>query len=235
MWILDHNTIITCFPKRYGVDHDLSGVNEAVRMRLREVRHFRSVFDIALIVLDECSNTFFSRMKDATEQPRVLDAFSEAIKNVKQKQSDQFEKLWDWINQSRKVNRQERYDPDLRAPTFDPGEEGELDKEVEDIVEELEMMISISKTHLEICEKFIKQARKMLEPGDSEDLNAKAANDRFSSDSKDLNAKAAYDQFSSNSDQLTFNVKDRISYLEELLRNAKGAAVLAGALSPETS
>lgn len=85
MWILDANTIITCFPKRYGTNkHDASGVHKSVRTRIGDKRHHqvRSVFDLALIIFEECSSTFFDRTKTSDKQPQVLDAFSEAIGNI---------------------------------------------------------------------------------------------------------------------------------------------------------
>lgn len=66
MWVLDERTIITCFPRRYGTNkQDPSGVHKSIRNRLRAARknQIRSVFDLALIILDECSNTFFDRTK----------------------------------------------------------------------------------------------------------------------------------------------------------------------------
>lgn len=66
MWILDERTILTSFPKRYGLNReDYSGVHKAIKMRLKGLRsdHIRTVFDLALIILDECSNVFFDRTK----------------------------------------------------------------------------------------------------------------------------------------------------------------------------
>lgn len=66
MWILDERTIITFFPKMYGVNkRNNSGVHKCIRDRLRtaDKDHIRSVFDLALVILDECSNTFFDRTK----------------------------------------------------------------------------------------------------------------------------------------------------------------------------
>lgn len=84
MWVLDAKTIITCFPKRYGTNkHDASGVQKSVRRRMGEYRHqIHSVFDLALIVFEECSNTFFDRTRTSDKQPQVLDEFSEAIGNI---------------------------------------------------------------------------------------------------------------------------------------------------------
>ena len=66
MWVLDEHTIITSFPRRYGSNkHDLSGVHRSIRARLKSFRknQVRSVYDLALIILDECSNTFFDRTR----------------------------------------------------------------------------------------------------------------------------------------------------------------------------
>ena len=85
MWILDERTILTCFPKRYGANRqDASAVHKSIRLRLVAARqnHIRSVFDLALVIFDECSNTFFDRTKTADRQPQVIDSFSEAIGNV---------------------------------------------------------------------------------------------------------------------------------------------------------
>jgi hypothetical protein len=87
MWILDEQTIITCFPKRYGANKqetDASSVHKCIRQRLQNTRqnHIRSVFDLALVIFDECSSTLFDRAKTRDRQPQVMDAFSEAIGNL---------------------------------------------------------------------------------------------------------------------------------------------------------
>lgn len=85
MWILDERTIITSFPKRYGTNKlDTSGVHKSIRARLEEGRYpkVKSIFDLALLIFEECSNTFFDRVRTWDKQPQVLDAFSEAIGNI---------------------------------------------------------------------------------------------------------------------------------------------------------
>lgn len=52
MWILDKNTILTCFPKRYGVGRkDPSGVFQSISRRLKDLfssaNHILSAFDLA--------------------------------------------------------------------------------------------------------------------------------------------------------------------------------------------
>lgn len=84
MWVLDEKTIITCFPHRYGIDrHDTSDVHKSIRMRMAEGRQsIRSIFDLALVIFEECSNTFFDRTRTWDKQPQVLDEFAEAIGNI---------------------------------------------------------------------------------------------------------------------------------------------------------
>jgi hypothetical protein len=87
MWILDKNTILTCFPRRYGVGRkDLSGVFESINGRLKDpfsyTNHILSVFDLGLIILEECFNTFFDRAATLDKRPQTLDIFAESIGNV---------------------------------------------------------------------------------------------------------------------------------------------------------
>jgi hypothetical protein len=73
---------MTFFPKRYGAQKfDKSGVHKAIRTRLERGRQnqIRSVFDLALVILDECSSTFFDRTQTSNQQPQVIDQFSSAI------------------------------------------------------------------------------------------------------------------------------------------------------------
>jgi len=62
MWVLDEQTIITSFPTRYGRGFDLHGIHKSIQNRLSDTREnqIRSIFDIALIILDECTNPCFN-------------------------------------------------------------------------------------------------------------------------------------------------------------------------------
>lgn len=87
MWILDNDTILTCFPQRYGMtDKDPSGVHQSIRMRVKTrtvpENHVRSVLDLALIILEECFDSFFNRARTADKRPQVMDMFAESIGRV---------------------------------------------------------------------------------------------------------------------------------------------------------
>lgn len=87
MWVLDKDTILTCFPQRSGMSYkDESGVHQSIRTRVKTRsnpdNHVRSIFDLALIILDECFNTFFNRARTADKRPQVMDMFAESIGRV---------------------------------------------------------------------------------------------------------------------------------------------------------
>ena len=87
MWVLDENTILTCFPKRYGVGKkDPSGVHQSIRRRLQDqtnsANNLRGVFDLGLIILEECFDTFFDRTKTDDMRPQIIDIFAESTGRV---------------------------------------------------------------------------------------------------------------------------------------------------------
>ncbi|KAH6651973.1 hypothetical protein BKA67DRAFT_660747 [Truncatella angustata] len=171
MWILDSKTIITCFPKRYGANkHDSSGVHKSVRLRIGEGRykHVKSIYDLALIVFEECSNTFFDRTRTSDKQPQVLDAFSEAIGNIMHKQTEGFERLWQWTEDARMYYRSphDRPPSDIHVTLLDIKPEGELEKEIKDIVEELGIMIYVNKEHRDVLKQFVTHVTHILDPLD---------------------------------------------------------------------
>lgn len=89
MWVLDKNTILTCFPQRYGMASgraDPSGVHQSIRNRMRDRRNISnevtSAFDLAMIILDECSDAAFDGASTGDMRPRVLDIFGASIGDV---------------------------------------------------------------------------------------------------------------------------------------------------------
>ncbi|GAW18595.1 hypothetical protein ANO14919_080730 [Xylariales sp. No.14919] len=167
MWILDENTIITCFPKRYGANkNDASGIHKSIRSRVEEIGSVHTVFELGLIILDECSKTFFDRTKTLDRRPQAIDEFSKAIGNIMHKQTDAFGQLWWWTEQASYVYGNKGYTDTshLHMSLLDINPEGQLDREIEDIIEELDIMLHLANTHDEILRKFIEQAENILNP-----------------------------------------------------------------------
>ncbi|KAM7210680.1 hypothetical protein V8F06_013941 [Rhypophila decipiens] len=170
MWVLDDHTIITSFPKRYGYNkHDLSGIHKSIRQRLTSARknQIRSVYDLALVILDECSNTFFDQTKTEDSQPRVMDIFSESIGNVTSQHTISFQHVWHWTKEASKMYRSKSKYADsskLHVPLLDIHPEGKLQREVKDIIDELDMMMHIQKKQREMFRRFCKHVEHLLDP-----------------------------------------------------------------------
>jgi hypothetical protein len=77
------DTIITSFPRRYGRNpDDPSSISRRIRSRLKNVREgeIKTAYDIALLVLDECSKTIFEPKRNPHDQkPELIDIFQNAI------------------------------------------------------------------------------------------------------------------------------------------------------------
>ena len=59
-------------------------MQKCIRTRLRAARvdEVRSVYDLAIIILDQCSRVFFDRTQPIDLQPQVMDSFANAIGKV---------------------------------------------------------------------------------------------------------------------------------------------------------
>ncbi|KAJ9148654.1 Ankyrin repeat protein [Pleurostoma richardsiae] len=249
MWILDENTILTFFPRRYGINKkDESGVHRSIRARVKHARkdQIRSVFDLALIILDECSNIFFDRTKTEDRQLQAMDIFAEAIGNVSHRQTNAFEHLWHWTKKACTIYRSMRKNVDasqLHVPLLDIHPEGKLQKEINDIIDELDMMIHINKKQREVIRRFQKQVEHIMDPSgdframrrDWDEANGLASprssstsNGQFSSPPADDSDKAQkrnqFVWFTSNASELISEVEDRLEELNGLRQSAERTA-----------
>jgi hypothetical protein len=78
------DTILTAFPRRWGRNKpDPSAVHRAIRDHLgsADSSHITSIYDLALVIIDECSKVFFDRTKPDL-RPEVVDMFGSAISNI---------------------------------------------------------------------------------------------------------------------------------------------------------
>ena len=77
--------MITSFPRRWGKSKpDPSAIHKRLRMRLKYARHgeISSAYDLALVIVDECSRVFFDRTKANDAQPNLIELFADAIRTV---------------------------------------------------------------------------------------------------------------------------------------------------------
>lgn len=79
------DTIITSFPSRYGARNpDPSDVHQSLCQRLENVKlgEIESVYDLAIMILDQCCKVFFDRLRPLDERPEALDIFANSINHV---------------------------------------------------------------------------------------------------------------------------------------------------------
>ncbi|OTB12173.1 hypothetical protein K445DRAFT_369569 [Daldinia sp. EC12] len=169
MWILDADTIITCFSKRYGSNkQDISAVHKSIRIRMQDSSpdQVRTAFDLGLIIIDECINTLFDQIKTAGRQPHVIEAFTKAIRIATHQQTIAFKRLWRWTEEAGDIykanGKKDIYGHQIALLDIHP--EGRLEKEIKDIIEELDILIHITKVHMKMISAFIANAESLLDP-----------------------------------------------------------------------
>ncbi|KAH8892695.1 hypothetical protein GQ53DRAFT_805688 [Thozetella sp. PMI_491] len=166
MWILDANTVLTFFPRRYGTNkHDISGVHKSIRTRLKAApeNRIRSAFDLGLLIIEECSGTFFDRTRNPDpKQPPVIDLFAEAIADVTSRHTDASLLLWRWMEHV-KSWYQGNIKPSVNV-LLDINAEGKLQSEIKDIIEEIDIMLSIIRSQKEVLKSYISQVEEILNP-----------------------------------------------------------------------
>jgi len=75
--------VITSFPRRWGrKKQDPSGVYRTIRERLDDRPNLENVYDMATLMMDQCSRVFFDRTVPQDNRPDVIDMFANAIGDV---------------------------------------------------------------------------------------------------------------------------------------------------------
>ncbi|RYP01782.1 hypothetical protein DL764_006069 [Monosporascus ibericus] len=145
LWILDDNTIITSFPKRWGRNKpDSSGVHKTIRERLETKKEeIKSIYHLALIIIDQCSRVFFDRTKPLDKRPEVMDLFASAIGNVTEMTTVAYDGFWRALRTGNGWGK-----------ALDLNPEGVLFREAQDIAEELKMMKRIYTEQLKVVKHF---------------------------------------------------------------------------------
>ncbi|KAI0468209.1 hypothetical protein F4859DRAFT_517399 [Xylaria cf. heliscus] len=230
MWILDEKTLITCFPKRYGANkQDYSGVHKSIRTSLENLGsdQIRTVFELALIVLSECTTSLFDRTKSLDRRPQVIDEFSMAIGKIMHKQTVAFTRLWRWTDEARKFFRSQGYmsTRNLHIPLLDINPEGRLEREIEDIIEELDIMLRISNTYQDTVKSFVEQVEHILDPDGDFRNKFERVSSRFPS-AKQATQKQYedYQSFKIRANECKDRVNGYVKDLESLRKSAKNTA-----------
>ncbi|KAL2174042.1 uncharacterized protein P884DRAFT_280440 [Thermothelomyces heterothallicus CBS 202.75] len=160
LWILDENTILTAFPRRWGRNNpDPSAVHRAIRDRLgaADTKQITSIYELALVIIDECSKVFFDRTKPDL-RPEVVDMFGSAISNISEKKTEAYERF------GRDVKRMNNQDPlqtdeELLRKTLNIKFEWSVLMEAQNVIDQLQIMQEIFTQQITVMGDFEKALR----------------------------------------------------------------------------
>jgi hypothetical protein len=117
--------------------------------------------------VDETSRVFFDRTKTNTKQPNLAELFNAAIRDLTYKQTAAFDQFLIYTHlASRDYKRQRHVSTDNSSQNhlLNINPEGELLKEVKDIMDELYIMMRIKEQQQSVMESFVKHIRRVLTP-----------------------------------------------------------------------
>ncbi|EAQ83492.1 hypothetical protein CHGG_09896 [Chaetomium globosum CBS 148.51] len=249
LWILDENTVVTSFPRRWSRNRpDPSAIHKSLRMRLRNARHgeISSAYDLALVIVDETSRVFFDRTKTNTKQPNLVELFNAAIRDLTYKQTAAFDQFLIYTHLASRDYKRQRHvttDNSSQNHLLNINPEGELLKEVKDIMDEIHIMMRIKEQQQSVMESFVKHIRRVLTPlarshrptaptglvpwdvtrGPTLEPNSPYADEvaHFREEDQRQNAKRTLTK----ADMLLQDVDERIAELRALLQNARNTSV----------
>lgn len=162
-------------------------MHKNIRKRLREAREgeIRSAYDLALIVVDQCSKVFFDRSRPLGLQPNLLDNFADAIRGVVRHtfssveiiisltsyqtymQAAAFDQFLTYTHiASADYNLREKSGStsNYHNTLLNINPEGNLLKEVKDILDELHILTRIQIQQQVVAETFVRNLQHILRP-----------------------------------------------------------------------
>ncbi|KAK0638574.1 hypothetical protein B0T16DRAFT_227142 [Cercophora newfieldiana] len=170
MYVVGQNTLLTFFPARYGTDemNDSSGVGSAIRQILHAKTNPRSALDLALVVLEESSMSLLSRGATGDGKPDVLQIFREAIGSLARREVRERTRVWRINYMIQNLKKWSGDAGELTALLLDSTPEGRLQFEAKDIVEELDIMIHITKSQVTVIREFLTHAEELFSSDEAE-------------------------------------------------------------------
>lgn len=170
MWILDGRTVISSFPRRSTNAHggDNSG-QKSIRRRLDAEEHtIRSSFDLALVILQQCSTSFSDPKKSQDRQHQLLDVFAEAVGAIVHEWQGLFERFRSSVSELSKPSRsykdvpEDQFERLTKEATFIHKELLLMD-EIKDLELQLEVFLRVTMDQKEAITKFKKHAESILD------------------------------------------------------------------------
>lgn len=141
------------------------------------------------------------------------------------KRASAFDNLWDWTGEAKKVFRSHDYrnTRKLHIQLLDIDPEGKLDREIEDILEELDIMLRISNIHRDVVKNFTENAEHILDPDGicRQKLGRISASASPAGESPEKEKYLNYQSFKLRADECQGRINKHIKDLEGLRTSAK--------------
>ncbi len=237
-------TIISSFPRRWGRNRpDPSAIHKSLRTRLQYVRQgeISTAYDLALVIVDETSRVFFDRTKTDRSQPNLVELFNAAIRDLTYKQTAAFDQFLIYTHLAGRDYKRQRYvssDNSTQNHLLNINPEGELLKEVKDIIDELHIMMRIKEQQQTVMEGFVKHIRRVLTPlvrsrrpptsqaSAAWDLALGASLDPDNpyTDTREDHRRQSAKRTLARADNLLLDLGERIAELRALLQNSQNTA-----------
>lgn len=135
---------------------------------MRPGEGINSAYDLALMIVDECSRVFFDRTKANDRQPNLVELFTGAIRDLTYKQTAAFDQFLIYTHlASRDYKREKKStssDNSTQNTLLNINPEGNLLKEVKDIMDEIHIMLRIKEHQHVVMEGLVKNIRRALLP-----------------------------------------------------------------------
>ncbi|KAK0622068.1 hypothetical protein B0T17DRAFT_494506 [Bombardia bombarda] len=237
LWILDENTVITAFPRRLSRHRpDPSAIHKSLRMRFQQLRRgeVSSAYDLALLIVDECSRVFFDRTKTNDRQPNLVELFTSAIRDLTYKQTAAFDQFLIYTHLASRDYKRERYiasDRSTQNTLLNINPEGKLLKEVKDIIDEIHIMMRIKEQQQAVIDSLVKLVKKRLVPIARQAMAKQSLSYEFEERErhsfKELGEKESQvaERTLTRADQLLLDLKERVAELRTLLQNAQQTSI----------
>lgn len=206
-----------------------------------------TAYDLALVIVDEASRVFFDRTKTNQTQPNLVELFNAAIRDLTYKQTAAFDQFLIYTHLASRDYKRQRFASSDNASNqlLNINPEGELLKEVKDIMDELNIMLRIMEQQQAVMETFVNnivrrelaplvrprrpsptQSLASWDPAVGASVGGSSPYNDESEERQRQNARRTL----SRADSLLIDLEERISELRALLQNAQTTSAAVSTL-----
>ncbi|RMZ89162.1 hypothetical protein DV736_g3603, partial [Chaetothyriales sp. CBS 134916] len=159
MWVIEGETLVTCFPQRWGTAAQTDEHQEVIENILLSLEYedrrnkITNIFQLANFIVDRCGSNMFESTPSTPKQLRCLEIFDESINDL--------------INQ--RDRRSRIFFRNIKTSADDPPEglfnileEYQMLQEIKDIHDELQILLTVVDQQTRLMLKFTQNSNALL-------------------------------------------------------------------------